>query len=333
MVTLGEEPPKLKSRYSLTFDWNILETVLENSKLVQRNWPRQQGDPIVCIGFSNWESRIPTSRRGLWRRLAESGVVHLEVVKGGLNVGGVLRSMQVRSGDILVTLGGGPGVEHLVNLYVSAHKHAIALDLPLKKGKVSASERIAAETKEHPERYFDYRPTQQAAVKYSLLTLRNGVRPDAFERKFYHFVAGLAKPQAFFVRLLNPDDQNFKHVEFYFRNVVDPVIKASGYARFEMGKETTEEAFLNAEIFRSLDRSTLVICDLTGLRPNCLTELGFALGSGKRVIVLARKGTPLPFDAHALPCNFWGSNDTISALRSELVTFMGRNINRRSPAS
>ena len=130
---------------------------------------------------------------------------------------------------------------------------------------------------------------------------------------------------------MDREDLNFRKVESYFREVVDPVIKASGYTRFEMNIETTGETFLNSEIFHEIDRSSLVVSDLTGLRNNCFTELGFALGAGKKVVVMAEKGTSLPFDTHALPCNFWSISRPVRALREELVAFMAKNINRRRP--
>lgn len=332
VVTVGEEPLPLGSgNLSLTYDWTILETAQENAEVIRKIWPAQQGSPIVCVGFANWSNRIPASRRNLWQKIVASGVAQLQVVKGGMNVGGSLRTMQAKSGDILVTLGGGPGVEHLAEVYAMSHKHVIALDLPLKIGRTSASERIAADTQEHPERYFDYRPPQNASAAFSLLSLKNEIRVDQFERRFYQFLARLSLPQAFFVRLMDREDLNFRKVESYFRKVVDPVIRASGYTRFEMNIETTGEPFLNSEIFHEIDRSSLVVSDLTGLRNNCFTELGFALGAGKKVVVMAEKGTSLPFDTHALPCNFWSANRPVLTLRKELVSFMAKNINRRRP--
>ena len=56
-------------------------------------------------------------------------------------------------------------------------------------------------------------------------------------------------------------------------------------------------ALMNVEIFDTIHRAGLVIVDLTGVRPNCLMELGYALGRHRRVIISARVGTPLPFDS------------------------------------
>ena len=69
---------------------------------------------------------------------------------------------------------------------------------------------------------------------------------------------------------------------------------------------------MNVEIFERLHRASLVIVDLTGVRPNCMMELGYALGRSRRVVISAKKGTQLTFDQDKLPTYFWdeiGSSD------------------------
>jgi hypothetical protein len=47
------------------------------------------------------------------------------------------------------------------------------------------------------------------------------------------------------------------------------------------------------------------IVDLSEESPNVYYELGYAMGHGKTVIVTAKKGTTLPFDAQDIPVIFW----------------------------
>ena len=72
-----------------------------------------------------------------------------------------------------------------------------------------------------------------------------------------------------------------------------------------MGRGRPETAFMNVEIFEALHRAGLVVVDLTGVRPNCMMELGYALGRSRRVVISARKGTQLPFDEDKLATFFW----------------------------
>ena len=70
--------------------------------------------------------------------------------------------------------------------------------------------------------------------------------------------------------------------------------------RIEMGADRNEFAFMNVAIFESLHFSSVAIVDVTGERPNCFIELGYAL-RGNRVLVSAEEGTNLPFDQYFRP--------------------------------
>jgi nucleoside 2-deoxyribosyltransferase len=95
-----------------------------------------------------------------------------------------------------------------------------------------------------------------------------------------------------------------------------------------MGTDPTEHGFVNIGIFEQLHYSELAIVDVTGLRPNCFIELGYALGCGIPVIVTAKEGTVLPFDQSAIPCHFWDlSNDPKTDIQ-QLLEFMEKNIGR-----
>lgn len=62
------------------------------------------------------------------------------------------------------------------------------------------------------------------------------------------------------------------------------------------GQQQYEHARIDEEIFTRLHRSSAVIADTTGARPNCFLELGYALGRGIPTIVTARSGSETPFD-------------------------------------
>ncbi len=72
---------------------------------------------------------------------------------------------------------------------------------------------------------------------------------------------------------------------------------------------------MNVEIFAALHRAALVVVDLTGVRPNCTMELGYALGRRRRFVISAQTGTKLPFDEDKLPTYFWDDAGAVDERR------------------
>ena len=115
----------------------------------------------------------------------------------------------------------------------------------------------------------------------------------------------LSPPRVFYVRMLNASVAENASVEDFFRNTVDPLVTEFGYEPLQMGLGKNEFAWMNQAIFDSLHHGALALVDLTGLRPNCFMELGYALGNQQRVILTAREDTKFPFDAFALEGHLW----------------------------
>jgi hypothetical protein len=60
-------------------------------------------------------------------------------------------------------------------------------------------------------------------------------------------------------------------------------VKEKGFRPDEIGMYPPEDAFMNIEIFRSLHYASLIVVDLTGVRPNCTI---FQLTSGTRTLIV-----------------------------------------------
>ena len=90
----------------------------------------------------------------------------------------------------------------------------------------------------------------------------------------------LEPPPAFVVRLLNPDHADFADVEAFFEVVVKPIVEGElGYRMVVVdGQQKYEHARIDQEIFAKLHKSRVVLADITGMRPNCFLELGYAFG-------------------------------------------------------
>lgn len=331
VVTVGDDPThQADSSLSVIFDWTLLEALDECQSSGIVNWPESQGMPVVVVGLPRWKDKIPSRRKQLWEKVVSAGNAELVQIRAELSIGGVLRDYQATFGDILVAIGGGPGVEHLAALYMSNQKPIIPLDIPLKTGKRGAAERLSTRAMETPKKFFHYNPPEKAVAAYSMLSLKHQlIDINEFERGFLDFLSHLPKPKAFFVRLLNDESPDFDAIERFFRNIVEPVVENAGYERFEVGADASREPFLNVEIFKTLYFSSLVVGDLTGLRQNCFMELGYALGLSKKVILTAKEGTELPFDSAAIPCHFWSEKQSDDKRKKKFEDFMKKNINRR----
>ena len=64
---------------------------------------------------------------------------------------------------------------------------------------------------------------------------------------------------------------------------------------------------IDDEIFENIERSGVIICDLTEEKPNCYFELAWAMAHKRKIIVSAQKGTKIHFDISRFTIRFWES--------------------------
>jgi TIR- and PNP-associating SLOG family len=336
VVGIGREPRPdgaAPDAPSMLFDWTALETAAECLKHGFPAWPAESGLPIVVASSEKAVAEIPDNRRPLYEELLRSGLLHVESIMAGSRAAVFLRQRQAIFGDALIILGGGTGVEHSADLYLSRRKPVVPFDLALGASRddgTGGAMRLAKEARAEPARFFRFSPayanTEGAAL--AEIATRNGAAAasDAASRTV-SLLTKVARPAAFYVRLLSPDHSKFKIVESFFRDVVDPVVEEAGMRRIEMGADKNEYAFMNVAIFEGVHFSSVAIVDVTGERPNCFIELGYALRGG-RVLVTAEDGTKLPFDQEMIPCHFWKPGDSVADKKKALVDFWKLNINR-----
>lgn len=315
---------------ALLFDWTVLEAAAQ----LLRTRSAQTKPSIVVVLSEKAESEIPNHRQQLWGDLLKSGHLRVEHIQPGARSGAMIRERQAQFGDVLLCVGGGAGVEHLAESYGARRKPVIPLDLAVgasREDGTGGAQRLNREARVNPSEFLRVAPGREhmAGTLLTLLTTNGGhTAISEVVGSFSRVVAALDRPVAFYVRLLSPDMVEFADVEKFFREVVDPAVKKLAYRRAEMGTDASRHGFMNVEIFETLHYASMTIVDVTGQRPNCFIELGYALGRGNRVIVTAKSGTTLPFDQQAVPCFFWSPRNPAEETLRGFEAFIDKHLNR-----
>lgn len=335
VLPFGKEP-RLRDRDdgpSIIFDWTVVEAAHSALLAGKASASGVNGRLAYTVATSKTDKQIPDARRGIYDALKSADAVHSEFLEPGWTAGAYRRDRQVELGDVLIALGGGEGVEHLARGYAARGKPIIPLDLGLGASQRDGSggaARLFESALARPNDFFRVNSGQGADLLDRTRT-RDGQRPvtqvvDAILR----LLRALESPRVFYVRLLNDTLPEFPAVESYFRNTVDPFVKALGFEPKEMGRGPNEHVWMNQAIFDLMHHSSVVFVDLTALRPNCFMELGYALGNRQRTIISAMEGTNFPFDSYALEAYLWKQTDSDEDRIAKLRKHWERNINMPS---
>lgn len=295
---------------SIIFDWTVAEAALAALE-AGRAQVRSEEGALLCVRTSRRAlTQVPERRQALLEELMARGAIDLALLPDGWRSGALMRRAQAELGGVLVTLSGGAGVEDLVNLYVENERPVVPIDIELGSANSDAAQgggtALARRALTDPRPFLRLADGSSAAARLVRLGMGEG-RAAAIDiaARLLQLLEDLEPPRVFCVRLLAPDHDAYDDVEWYFRAVAQPVLEEAGLRVVDLGVNPQERAWMNDEIFTSLHTAELVFADLTGSRPNCYVELGYALGRGHRTVVTAREGEPMPFDADKLPWLFW----------------------------
>ena len=80
-----------------------------------------------------------------------------------------------------------------------------------------------------------------------------------------------------------------------YQGVIKPLIKEFGYRPIRID-EVEDSGKISDQIFETIASSKYVLADLSGERPNCYYETGFAHALGKEIILCIRKEEKIHFD-------------------------------------
>ena len=304
VVPVDAEPVRKGDGLPVCFDWLTWKTIKEN--ITQRP-PGIPGPLAIAIQHHKSEDQIPHEYADLWDELRGSALVQIENA-AHWNMNSKRMETQARFGDILVPLGGTEGVLFLANLYHNAGKPIVPLNLPLCPETTGARRLYNfGLTGNQSRRLFQIADDDDAHAWIN--RIRFPARQPTADRvaTMVALLESLERPTAFAVRLLNPEHDDYADVQNFFDAVVQPVIEGElGYRLIVVdGRQAYEHARIDQEVFAKLHRSSVVLADITGARPNCFLELGYALGRGLPTMVMAREGSHLPFDITTVFGHLW----------------------------
>lgn len=297
----------------ICFDWLIWQSIYANSTR------RPTGAPhpfAVAVQHHKNEEQIPSQFAELWEELRTSDLVQIENVSQW-NMNSKRMEAQARWGDILIVLGGSEGVLFLANLYHDAGKPVIPLNAAIAPVDSGARRLFTfGLSSTQTQRLFQTTPSPAHTwINRINFTSRQSIteRIDTF----VNLLEALERPKAFAVRLLDPDHADYADVQTFFETVVQPIVEDElGYKMIVVdGRQPYEHSRIDQEIFAKLHRSSVVLGDITGLRPNCFLEIGYALGRGLPTMLMVKEGSQHPFDLYTVSGLRWKTTGPIEECR------------------
>lgn len=314
VVPVDAEPLRKVDSLPICFDWLIWKTIKDNLTLRPPDVP---GPLAVAVQHHKTEDQIPEEYVGIWDELRASQLIKIESA-AHWNMNGKRMEVQAGFGDILVAMGGSEGVLYLANLYHDAGKPVVPLNLALCP-ETTGARRIynLGLTSAHSRKLFQIADDGDAHDWIN--RIRFPQRQSIADRVsvLVELLEALERPRAFAIRLLNPNLPEYDDVQNFFDTVVQPVVESEfGYRLVVIdGRQAYEHSRVDQEIFAKLHRSSMVLADITGARPNCFLELGYALGRCLPTMVTVREGASLPFDITTLSGLHWKTTGAVEDRR------------------
>ena len=115
------------------------------------------------------------------------------------------------------------------------------------------------------------------------------------------------------------------HLDAAFENVYSVEGHTAGFDEVCRIHCADDRAPLSRESVEQISTSRVVIADLTGERPNCYYEAGFAHALGKPVIFCVRNDDPVHFDLAAYEFIVWETEaDLRRQIKARLAVFLDR---------
>jgi hypothetical protein len=147
----------------------------------------------------------------------------------------------------------------------------------------------------------------------------------SFEAAFKKLTSYISKNRQVFIVM----KMNDKRLEQIYKRVMQPVIREFKYSKKRID-DHEDSGKISPRILKEITRSDIVLADLTGERPNCYYEAGFAEALGKRVILTARQGTNVHFDLRDNNFILWKDADDFEAKLRKRFEAISKEVRQQS---
>lgn len=145
-----------------------------------------------------------------------------------------------------------------------------------------------------------------------------------FQAKFNNIRASSSTPKAFVAMQFS---EPYNEV---YRDAIEPLVKEIGFEPLRIDDVYGPGIIIN-DIINNLSESTIVLAEISEKNANVYYELGLAHAFGKPTLLMATKGTSLPFDVGSHRTIFYentiaGRTKLQNSLRHSLMSLLGRSI-------
>lgn len=114
-----------------------------------------------------------------------------------------------------------------------------------------------------------------------------------------------------------------------YKDAVSPLVREFGYDVLRID-EVQDSDDVTAQLLEAIARSELVLCELSGARPNCYYETGFAHALGRELILTIRRGEKVHFDIASHRFIEWSTPEELrAALRGRFNAIQARRMAER----
>ena len=108
-----------------------------------------------------------------------------------------------------------------------------------------------------------------------------------------------------------------------YEGVIRPVIEANDLKAVRID-EIQDSGRITDQVLEHIAESQFVLSDLSGERPNCYYETGFAHALGRKLILTIRSGDPIHFDLAGYRFIQWSTEaDLRGKLRKRFASLLG----------
>jgi len=107
-----------------------------------------------------------------------------------------------------------------------------------------------------------------------------------------------------------------RQLDSAYQGVIKPTGEGFGFRVLRVD-EIHDAGLIARQVLESISKSELVLAELSGARPNCYYEAGFAHALGKQMIFCIREGEDIHFDLAGYRFIRWGTEAELRRMLSE----------------